>query len=92
MTLRRWGLRSLLRTGYEAVDGHGFLGHHFFVRKRVGGWQVDYKLLGFHCRSLRFNRVLGVSELLNGDFVDGFVGQFLETSGHALRGLVSQGG
>ena len=92
MTLRRWGLHGLLRTGYEAVDGHGFLGHHFFTGKRVSGWQVDYKLLGFHCKSLRFNGVFGVSGFLDGDFVDGFVGQFSETPGHALRQFVSQGG
>ena len=89
MTLRRWGLCGLPRIGYEVVDGHGLPVHHFFAGKRVSGWQVDYKLLCFHCRSLRFNRVLRVSGLLNGDFVDGFVGQFLETPGHALRGLVS---
>ena len=92
LTLRRWGLRDLPRTGYKVVDGHGLSGHHFFTGKRVSGWQVDYKLLGFHYRSLKFNRVLGVSRLLNGDFMDGSVGQFSETPGHALRGFVSQGG
>ena len=81
-----------LRTGYEAVNGQGLPGHHFFTGKRVSSWQVDYELLGFHCRSLRFSGVLGVSGLLNGGFVDGFVGQFSETLGHALRRFVSQGG
>ena len=92
LTLRRWGLRGLPRTGYEAVDGHGLPGHHFFAGKRVSGWQVNYKLLGFHCRSLKFNRVLEVNGLLNKDFMDGFVGQFLETPGHTIRRLVSHGG
>ena len=49
-------------------------------------------MLGFHCRSLKFNRVLEVSGLLNGDFLDGFVGQFLETPGHMIHRLVSHGG
>ena len=79
-------------TRYEAVDGHGLLGHHFFTGKRVNGWQVDYKLPGFHCRSLRFNGFLRVNGFLNGDLVDGFVGQFSETLGHALHRLISQRG
>ena len=49
-------------------------------------------MFGFHYRSLRFNGVLGVSGFSNKDFVDGFVGQFSETLGHALRKLVSQWG
>ena len=73
---------------YKVVDGHCLLGHHFFMGKGFGGWQVDYKLLGFHYRSLRFNGVLGASGFLNGDFVDGFVSQFLETPRHVLRRLV----
>ena len=92
MTLRRWGLRGLPRTGYQADDGHGLLGHHFFAGKRVSGWQVDYKLLGFHCKSLKFNRVLEVSGLLNRDFMDGFLGQFLEMPRYTIRRLVSHEG
>ena len=49
-------------------------------------------MLGFHCRSLKFSMVLGLSGLLNGVFVDGFVGQFSERPGYALRRFVSQGG
>ena len=60
LTLKRWGLRGLLSTRYEAVDGYSLPGHHFFTGKKVSGWQVDYKLLGFHYRSLRFNGVLRV--------------------------------
>ena len=48
-------------------------------------------MLGFHYRSLKFGGALGLSGLLNGGFVDGFVGQFSETSGYALRRFVSQG-
>ena len=46
-------------------------------------------MLGFHYRSLGFNGVPGVSGLLNGGFVDGFVSQFLEKPGHTLRKFVS---
>ena len=92
MNLRRWGLRGLPHTGYEVVNGHGLLGHHIFAGKRISGWQADYKLLGFHYRSLKFNRVLGVSGFLNRNFVDGFVGQLSETPRHAVRRLVSQWG
>ena len=74
LTLRMWGLRSLPCIEYEVVNGHGIPGHHFFTEKRVSGSQVNYKLLGFHYRSLRFNGVLGVSGFLNRDIVDGFVG------------------
>ena len=49
-------------------------------------------MFGFHYRSLRFNGVLGVSGFLNKDFMDGFVGQFSETLGHALHKLVLQWG
>ena len=52
----------------------GLSSHHVFVGKRISGWQADYKLLGFHYRSLKFNRVLRVSGFLNRNFVDGFVG------------------
>ena len=90
MTLRRWGLRGLPHTGYEVVNGHGLLGHHIFAGKRINGWQVGYKLLGLHYRSLRFSRVLKVSGFLNRDFMDGLVGQLLETPRHALCTLVSQ--
>ena len=92
LTLRRWGLRRLPCTEYEAVDSHGLLDHHFFTRKGVSSWQIDYELLGFHCRSLGFNVVLRVSGFLNGDFMDGFVGQFSEMLGCALCRFVSQGG
>ena len=91
LTLRRWGLRRLPGTGYETVDGHGLLGHHFFTRKGVNSWQIDYELLGFHYRSLGFNVVLGVSGFLNRDFMDGFVGQFSEMLGCALCRFVLQG-
>ena len=74
LILGRWGLRRLSCTGYEAVDGHGLPDHHFFTRKRASSWQLYYELLGFHCRSLSFNRVLGVSGFLNEGFVDGLVG------------------
>ena len=74
MTLGRWGLRCLPCTRYEAVNGHGLPGHHFFMSKRVSSWQVYYKLLGFHHRSLGFSGVFGVSGFLNGGFVDGLVG------------------
>ena len=92
MTLKRWGLHGLPRTGYEAVNGHSLPGHHIFVGKRINGLQVGYKLFGFHYRSPRFNRVLGVNGFLNRDFVDGFVGQFSEMLGHALRRLILQWG
>ena len=92
MTLRRWGLRLLPCTKYKAVDGQGLPGHHIFNGKGVSSWQVDYELLSFHCRSLRFSGILGVSGLLSGGFVDGFVGQFSETLGHALHKLVLQWG
>ena len=92
MTLRRWGLRRLLHTRYKVIDGQGLPGHHIFMGKGVSSWQVDYELLGFHCRSLRFSMVLGLSGLLNEVFVDGFVGQFSERPGYALRRFVSQGG
>ena len=81
LTFRRWGLRRLPCTEYEAVDSHGLLDHHFFMRKGVSSWQIDYELLGFHCRSLGFNVVLRVSGFLNGDFMDGFVGQFTRDVG-----------
>ena len=74
MTLGRWGLRRLPCTRYESVDGHGLLGHHFFTGKKVSSWQVYYDLLGFHCRSLSFNGVLGVSGFLNRGFMDGLMG------------------
>ena len=92
VTLRRWGLRHLPRTRYKAIDGQGLPGHHIFMGKGVSSWQVDYELLGFHCRSLGFNVVLRVSGFLNGDFMDGFVGQFSEMLGCALCRFVSQGG
>ena len=92
MTLRRWGLCRLPRTRYKAIDGQGFPGHHIFMGKGVSSWQVDYELLGFHCRSLRFSMVLGLSGLLNRVFVDGFVCQFSERQGYALRRFVSQRG
>ena len=89
MTLRRWGLRLLPCTKYKAVNGQGLLGYHIFNGKGVSSWQVDYELLSFHCRSLRFSGVLELSGLLNGAFVDGFVGQFSETPEYALRRFVS---
>ena len=92
MTLRRWGLHHLPCTGYKAVDGHGLPGHHVFKGKRVSSWQGSYELFGFHCRGLKFNVVLGVNGFLDRDFVDGFVGQFLETPRRALRRFISQGG
>ena len=49
-------------------------------------------MLGLHYRSLKFNRVLGVSGFLNRDFVDGFMGQLSETPRHVLCRLVSQWG
>ena len=64
-------------------------GYHIFNGKGVSSWQVDYELLSFHCRSLRFSGVLELSGLLNGAFVDGFVGQFSETPEYALRRFVS---
>ena len=49
-------------------------------------------MLGLHYRSLRFSRVLKLSGFLNRDFMDGLVGQLLETPRHALCTLVSQWG
>ena len=92
LTIRRWGLRGLPCIRYKAINGYGLPGHHIFTGKRISGWQVGYKLLGLHYRSLKFNKVLGVSGVLNKDFVDSFVGQLSKTPRHTLHKLVLQWG
>ena len=71
MTLRRWGLSGLPRTGHEMINGHSLPGHHVFAEKGIGGLQVGYfnrKMLGFRNRGLGFNGVLWVNGSLNKSF------------------------
>ena len=94
LALRGWLLHGLPRTRHEEVYGHGLLGHHVFVKKGLGVWQisyVNYKMLGFLYGSLGFNRVLGLSGFLDGNFfLDRFMGELSETPRHTLLRLVPQ--